>query len=63
MISKFNTPKAIKSKKVIDKALAKLGDSLGLGKPFFAAVTFDDKSGTFKVCPCCGGDSIIKDFV
>jgi hypothetical protein len=63
MISKFKTPKAIKSKKVIDKALAKLGDSLGLGKPFFAAVTFDDKSGTFKVCPCCGGDSIIKDFV
>ena len=63
MISKFKTKKAIKSKKVIDKALAKLGDSLGLGKPFFAAVTFDDKSGTFKVCPCCGGDSIIKDFV
>ena len=63
MISKFKTPKAIKSKKVIDKALAKLGDSLGLGKPFFAAVTFDDKSGTFKVCPCCGGDSLIKDFI
>ena len=63
MISKFKTPKAIKSKKVIDKALAKLGDSLGLDKPFFAAVTFDDKSGTFKVCPCCGGDSIIKDFI
>lgn len=63
MISKFKTPKAIKSKKVIDKALAKLGKSLGLDKPFFAAVTFDDKSGTFKVCPCCGGDSIIKDFV
>ena len=63
MISKFKTPKAIKSKKGIDKALAKLGDSLGLGKPFFAAVTFDDKSGTFKVCPCCGGDSIIKDFI
>ena len=63
MISKFKTKKAIKSKKVIDKALAKLGDSLGLGKPFFAAITFDDKSGTFKVCPCCGGDSIIKDFI
>ena len=63
MISKFKTPKAIKSKKVIDSALAKLGDSLGLDKPFFAAVTFDDKSGTFKVCPCCGGDSIIKDFI
>jgi len=63
MISKFKTPKAIKSKKVIDKALAKLGKSLGLDKPFFAAVTFDDKSGTFKVCPCCGGDSIIKDFI
>ena len=63
MISKFKTKKAIKSKKVIDKALAKLGKSLGLDKPFFAAVTFDDKSGTFKVCPCCGGDSIIKDFI
>ena len=63
MISKFKTQKAIKSKKVIDSALAKLGKSLGLDKPFFAAVTFDDKSGTFKVCPCCGGDSIIKDFV
>ena len=63
MISKFKTPKAIKSKKVIDKALAKLGKSLGLDKPFFAAVTFDDKSGSFKVCPCCGGDSIIKDFI
>ena len=63
MISKFKTKKAIKSKKVIDSALAKLGDSLGLDKPFFAAVTFDDKSGTFKVCPCCGGDSIIKDFI
>ena len=43
-MSKFKTPKALKSKKVIDSALAKLGDSLGLGKPFFAAVTFDDKS-------------------
>ena len=63
MISKFKTPKAIKSKKVIDKALAKLGDSLGLGKPFFAAITFDDKSGTFKVCPCCGGQSILKGFI
>ena len=62
-MKKWSTPKAIKSRKVIDKALAKLGDSLGLGKPFFAAITFDDKSGTFKVCPCCGGDSIIKDFV
>ena len=63
MISKFKTPTAIKSKKVIDSALAKLSKSLGLDKPFFAAVTFDDKSGTFKVCPCCGGDSIIKDFI
>ena len=62
-MKKWSTPKAIKSQKVIDKALAKLGDSLGLGKPFFAAITFDDKSGTFKVCPCCGGDSIIKDFI
>ena len=62
-MKKWSTPKAINSQKVIDKALAKLGDSLGLGKPFFAAITFDDKSGTWKVCPCCGGDSIIKDFI
>ena len=62
-MKKWSTPKAIKSQKVIDKALAKLGDSLGLGKPFFAAITFDDKSGTWKVCQCCGGDSIIKDFI
>ena len=34
-MKKWSTPKAIKSQKVIDKALAKLGDSLGLGKPFF----------------------------
>jgi hypothetical protein len=33
-MKKWSTPKAIKSQKVIDKALAKLGDSLGLGKPF-----------------------------
>ena len=63
IMKKWTTKKAIKSQKVIDKALAKLGDSLGLGKPFFAAITFDDKTGTWKVCPCCGGDSIIKDFV
>jgi|TARA_R100000742_G_C4207598_1_gene34874 hypothetical protein len=62
-MSKFKTPKALKSKKVIDSALAKLGKSLGLDRPFFAAQTFDDKSGTFKVCPCCGGDSLIKDFI
>ena len=62
-MKKWSTPKAIKSRKVIDKALAKLGDSLGLGKPFFAAITFDDKSGTWKVCPCCGGDRLIADFI
>ena len=63
IMKKWTTKKAIKSQKVIDKALAKLGDSLGLGKPFFAAITFDDKTGTWKVCPCCGGDSLIKDFI
>tara|TARA_R100001510_G_C7521728_1_gene116941 strand:+ start:275 stop:577 length:303 start_codon:yes stop_codon:yes gene_type:complete len=62
-MKKWKTKKAIKSQKKIDKALAKLGDSLGLGKPFFAAQTFDDKTGTWKVCPCCGGDSLIADFI
>jgi hypothetical protein len=62
-MSKFKTPKAIASQKKIDKGLAAFGKSIGLDKPFFAAVTFDDKAGVFKICPCCGGDSIIKDFV
>ena len=62
-MSKFKTKKAIASKKKIDKALAAFGKSIGLDKPFFAAVTFDDIDGVFKICPCCGGDSIIKDFV
>jgi hypothetical protein len=62
-MSKFKTKKAIASQKKIDKGLAAYGKSIGLDKPFFAAVTFDDKAGVFKICPCCGGDSIIKDFV
>jgi hypothetical protein len=62
-MSKFKTKKAIASKKKIDKALAAFGKSIGLDKPFSAAVTFDDDAGIFKICPCCGGDSIIKDFV
>ena len=63
MISKFKSPKAIKSKQVIEKGLAKLGESLGLGKPFFAAITFSEKEGIFKICPCCGGQSLIKEFI
>jgi len=62
MMKKWSTPKAIASKKKIEKALASFGKSIGLDKPFFAAQTFDDISGTWKICPCCGGDSIIKDF-
>jgi|TARA_R110000787_G_scaffold141669_1_gene255224 rubredoxin len=61
-MKKWSTPKAIASKKKIEKALAAFGKSIGLDKPFFAAQTFDDISGTWKICPCCGGDSIIKDF-
>jgi len=61
-MKKWSTPKAIASKKKIDKGLASFGKSIGLDKPFFAAQTFDDISGTWKICPCCGGDSIIKDF-
>jgi len=62
-MSKFKTKKAIASKKKIDKALAAFGKSIGLDKPFFAALTFDDKAGVYKICPCCGGDAIIKDFI
>ena len=62
-MKKWSTPKAIKSQKVIDKGLAKLGDSLGRGKPFVAAITFSDNDVIWHVCPCCGGDSIIKDFI
>ena len=63
IMSKFTTPKAIASKKKIKKGLKDLGKFYGLDSDFFAALTFDDKSGTFKICPSCGGDSIIKDFV
>ena len=38
-MKKWKTPKAIASKKKIDVGLAKLGKSLGLDKPFFAAQT------------------------
>ena len=62
-MKKWKTPKAIASQKKIDKGLAAFGKSIGLDKPFFAAQTFDDKSGTWKIRPCCGGDSIIADFV
>ena len=61
-MKKWKTAKAIASKKKIDKALSAFGKSIGLDKPFFAAKTFDDASGTWKICPCCGGDSIIKDW-
>jgi hypothetical protein len=61
-MKKWNTSKAIASKKKIDKALKAFGKDIGLDKPFFAAQTFDDVSGTWKICPCCGGDSIIKDW-
>ena len=62
-MKKWKTKKAIKSKQVIEKGLAKLGESLGLGKPFFAAMTFDDSKGVWKICPCCGGSSVEKDII
>jgi|TARA_B100000131_G_scaffold179904_1_gene173591 hypothetical protein len=58
----WSTPKAIKSKKMIDKGLKKLGKSLGLDKPFSAAITFDDTKGIWKICPCCGGDALLDGF-
>ena len=58
MIKKWTTKKAITSQKKIDKILAAYGKAYGSGKPFFAAQTFDDKTGTWKICDCCGGASI-----
>ena len=60
IMKKWKTKKAIASQKKIDKMLAAYGKAYTTsGKPFFAAQTFDDKTGTWKICPCCGGDSII----
>jgi len=59
MMKKWKTKKAIASQKKIDKMLAAYGKAyLSSGKPFFAAQTFDDKTGTWKICDCCGGASI-----
>ena len=55
-MKQWSTPKAIKSKQVIEEGLAKLGE-------FFAAITFSEKEGVWKVCPCCGGQSILKGFI
>ena len=62
-MSKFKTPKALKSKKVIEKGLALLGESLELGRPFFAALTFVEEKGVFEICPSCGGQNLIKEFI
>ena len=62
-MKKWKTPKAIASKKKIDKILIAYGKThLSDGKPFSASQTFDDKTGTWKICPCCGGDSLLKGF-
>ena len=59
-MTKWKTKKAIASQKKIDKACAASGKAYTTsGKPFSVAQTFDDKTGTWKICPCCGGDSII----
>ena len=62
-MKKWKTKKAIKSQKFWEKGLELLGESMGLGKPFFAAITFSEKEGVWKVCPCCGGQSILKGFI
>ena len=62
-MKKWKTKKAIKSQKFWEKGLELLGESMGLGKPFFAAITFSEKEGVWKVCPCCGGQSLIKEFI
>ena len=62
-MKKWSTPKAVKSKKFLEKGLELLGESMGLGKPFFAAFTFSEKEGVWKICPCCGGKSVEKDIL
>ena len=62
-MKKWSTPKAVKSKKFLEKGLELLGESMGLGKPFFAAITFSEKEGVWKICPCCGGSSVEKDII
>ena len=59
-MKKWSTKKAIESKKFLERGLELLGESMGLGKPFFAAITFDDTKGVWKICPCCGGSSVEK---
>ena len=62
-MKKWTTPKEIASQKKIDKILAAYWKAYtSSGKPFYAAQTFDDTSGTWKICPCCGGDSLLKGF-
>ena len=62
-MSKFTTPKALKSKDTLKKGLVAYGKKFGLDSEFFVAFTFDDKTGTYKICPCCGGDSLEKDIL
>ena len=62
-MKKWKTKKAIKSKQVIEKGLALLGEALELGRPFCAALTFVEEKGVFEICPCCGGQSLIKEFI
>lgn len=62
-ISKYKTPKALKSKKSLKKGLKAYGKSLGLDSEFFVSFTFDDTTGEFKICPCCGGDSLEKEIL
>ena len=59
-MKKWSTKKAIESKEFLEKGLELLGESMGFGKPFFAAITFDDTKGVWKICPCCGGSSVEK---
>ncbi len=61
-MKKWSTPKAVKSRVLIEKRLAEIGKSLGHDEPFFAALTFSDKEGVWKVCPCCGGDALLDGF-
>ena len=62
-MSKFKTPKALKSLKSLKAGLKAYGKSLGLETEFFTAFTFSESEGVYKICPCCGGDSLQKDIL
>ncbi len=62
-VSKYKTEKALKSKKSLKEGLKAYGKKLGLESEFFTAFTFSESEGVFKICPCCGGESLEKEIL